>query len=110
MTLSINTNMDPFNIQQQSRVNSTKDAESGSNVPEKTRAKSQEPDVINDIGKGKVANTQPGSYSEEASIKDADMAAKSMSLIKEQMLQQGDVAMLAQANNDPQRVLQLLGV
>ena len=106
---TINTSVDAFYIQQQSRLNSTKDSESGTKVSEKTRARTQEPDVINGIGKGKVANTQLGSYSEEASIKDADMAAKSMSLIKEQMLQQGDVAMLAQANNDPQQVLRLLG-
>lgn len=45
----------------------------------------------------------------ESTIRDVDMAAEVMNLTKHQILQQSGIAMLAQANMAPQRILQLLG-
>jgi len=45
----------------------------------------------------------------ESRIRDADMAAEMISFTKNQILQQSGTAMLAQANQAPQSVLQLLG-
>lgn len=45
----------------------------------------------------------------ESRIRDADMAAQMIEFTKHQILQQSGIAMLAQANQTPQSVLQLLG-
>ena len=45
----------------------------------------------------------------ESVIRDADMAAEMTEFTKNQILEQAGVAMLAQANQAPQMVLQLLG-
>ncbi|SFH70309.1 flagellin [Tindallia magadiensis] len=45
----------------------------------------------------------------ESRIRDVDMAAEMMELTKQNILQQASTAMLAQANQAPQSVLQLLG-
>ena len=45
----------------------------------------------------------------ESRIRDADMAAQSVDFVKNQILVQSSTAMLAQANTQPQNVLQLLG-
>ncbi|MGI9539049.1 MAG: flagellin [Miltoncostaeaceae bacterium] len=45
----------------------------------------------------------------ESRIRDADMAAEMIEFTKQQILQQSGTAMLAQANQAPQSVLQLLG-
>jgi flagellin len=45
----------------------------------------------------------------ESTIRDVDMAEEVMNLTKNQILQQSGIAMLAQANMAPQRLLQLLG-
>lgn len=45
----------------------------------------------------------------ESTIRDVDMAAEVMNFTKNQILQQSGIAMLAQANMAPQRILQLLG-
>jgi flagellin len=45
----------------------------------------------------------------ESAIRDVDMAAEIMSFTKNQIIQQAGMAMLAQANQAPQQVLQLLG-
>ena len=44
----------------------------------------------------------------QSSIKDTDVAAEMTSYTKNQILQQSGIAMLAQANLDPQKILQLL--
>jgi flagellin len=54
-----------------------------------------------------------GSYQEnltsaESRIRDVDMAEEMVTLTKNQILQQAGTAMLAQANQAPQAVLQLL--
>jgi flagellin len=45
----------------------------------------------------------------ESTIRDVDMAEETTRLIKYQILQQSGIAMLAQANMAPQRLIQLLG-
>lgn len=45
----------------------------------------------------------------ESRIRDADMAAETVDFVKNQILVQSSTAMLAQANTQPQSVLQLLG-
>jgi flagellin len=45
----------------------------------------------------------------ESRIRDVDMAAEMMNFTKQQILMQAGTAMLAQANQKPQSVLQLLG-
>ena len=45
----------------------------------------------------------------ESRIRDADMASEMIDLTKNQILQQSGTAMLAQANQAPQSILQLLG-
>ncbi|MCX7822503.1 MAG: flagellin, partial [Syntrophobacterales bacterium] len=45
----------------------------------------------------------------ESTIRDVDMAQEVMNFTKNQILQQSGIAMLAQANMAPQRILQLLG-
>lgn len=45
----------------------------------------------------------------ESTIRDVDMAQEVMNFTKNQILQQSGIAMLAQANMAPQRLLQLLG-
>ncbi len=45
----------------------------------------------------------------ESTIRDVDMAWEVMNFTKSQILQQSGIAMLAQANTAPQRILQLLG-
>ncbi len=46
--------------------------------------------------------------SSQSTIEDVDMASQVSSLTKEQVLQQSAMAMLAQANAEPQNVLKLL--
>jgi flagellin len=45
----------------------------------------------------------------ESRIRDADMGKEMMNLTKANVLQQAAPSMLAQANQNPQNVLQLLG-
>jgi len=45
----------------------------------------------------------------ESRIRDVDMAKEMMEFTKQSILQQAATAMLAQANQQPQMVLQLLG-
>lgn len=45
----------------------------------------------------------------ESRIRDTDMAAQVVDFVKDQILVQANTAMLAQANTQPQSVLQLLG-
>ncbi len=47
--------------------------------------------------------------SAESRIRDVDMAEEMVNLTKMQVLQQAGTAMLAQANQQPQSVLKLLG-
>lgn len=53
-------------------------------------------------------NTSENLQAAESRIRDADMAKEMMKFTKQNILQQGATAMLAQANSLPQRVLQLL--
>jgi flagellin len=58
-----------------------------------------------------ISNLQTASVNMQASrsrIQDADFAAETATLTKNQILQQAGVAMLAQANSLPQNVLSLL--
>ena len=58
-----------------------------------------------------IENLQTGSENETASrsrIQDADFAAETANLSRAQVLQQAGTAMVAQANQMPQQVLQLL--
>jgi len=56
-----------------------------------------------------VAGTyQENLTSAESRIRDVDMAEEMVNLTKNQILQQAGTAMLAQANQAPQAVLQLL--
>jgi flagellin len=52
--------------------------------------------------------TQENLQAAESRIRDADMASEMISFTKNQILQQSGTAMLAQANQAPQSVLQLL--
>jgi flagellin len=45
----------------------------------------------------------------ESRIRDANMAEQTVDFVKNQILVQSSTAMLAQANTQPQSVLQLLG-
>ncbi|MCL2628358.1 MAG: hypothetical protein FWD44_06665 [Oscillospiraceae bacterium] len=56
-----------------------------------------------------VDNTAENLQAAESRIRDADMAAEKTELVKNQILQQSSIAMLAQSNTLPQGVLQLLG-
>lgn len=53
--------------------------------------------------------TSENTQAAESRIRDADMAAEMIEFTKRQILQQSGTAMLAQANQAPQSVLQLLG-
>ena len=55
-----------------------------------------------------TASYQENLTSAESRIRDVDMAEEMVSLTKNQILQQAGTAMLAQANQSPQAVLQLL--
>ena len=57
----------------------------------------------------KLDNTSENLQAPESRIGDVDMAQEMMELMKHNILQQASTAMLAQANNAPQSVLQLLG-
>ena len=56
-----------------------------------------------------LANQIENFSASESAIRDVDMAAEMMQFTKNQILQQAGVAMLAQANQAPQQVLQLIG-
>jgi len=56
-----------------------------------------------------VDNTSENLQAAESRIRDADMAFEKTALVKNQILQQASIAMLAQSNTLPQGVLQLLG-
>lgn len=56
-----------------------------------------------------LATTEENLQSSESRIRDADMAAQMSNMTKNQVLQQAGTAMLAQANQQSQTVLQLLG-
>ena len=47
--------------------------------------------------------------SAQSTIQDVDMASEETEFTKDQILEQAGVSMLAQANQDPQMVLKLLG-
>ena len=47
--------------------------------------------------------------SSQSTIEDVDMASEISTLTKNQILQQSAMAMLAQANSQPQTILKLLG-
>ena len=55
-----------------------------------------------------TASYQENLTSAESRIRDVDMAEEMVNLTKNQILQQAGTAMLAQANQSPQAVLQLL--
>jgi flagellin len=56
-----------------------------------------------------VANAAENLQAAESRIRDVDMAAEMVDFVKNQILIQAGTAMLAQANQSPQTVLQLLG-
>ena len=58
--------------------------------------------------KSNVDNAHENQSAAESRIRDADMAMEQMRFVKEQVLTQSAIAMLAQANALPQTVLQLL--
>jgi flagellin len=55
------------------------------------------------------ASYQENLVAAESRIRDVDMAEEMVNLTKAQILQQAGTAMLAQANQQPQNVLKLLG-
>lgn len=58
--------------------------------------------------KANVDNTSENLSAAESRIRDADMAKEMMNFVKDQILTQSSIAMLAQSNALPQSVLQLL--
>jgi flagellin len=56
-----------------------------------------------------IATAAENLQSAESRIRDVDMASEMVDYVKNQILVQSGTAMLAQANNQPQAVLQLLG-
>lgn len=56
-----------------------------------------------------VSSSQENSYAAESRIRDADIAGESANLIRMQILQRAAISVLAQANQQPQLALSLLG-
>jgi flagellin len=56
-----------------------------------------------------IASAAENMQAAESRIRDVDMASEMVDFVKNQILVQSGAAMLAQANNQPQSVLQLLG-
>ncbi len=57
-----------------------------------------------------LASSQISNFSTaESQIRDADVAAEAANLTKSQVLQQSSIAAMAQANQEPQALLKLLG-
>jgi flagellin len=62
-----------------------------------------------EMASGGIASAAENLQAAESRIRDVDMAAEMVDFVKNQILIQAGTAMLAQANQSPQTVLQLLG-